>query len=490
MSCTSDILIIGNGALGLSAAFASRSSDPDLTVTLVGPRRRPGAASPAAGAMTGTWGEVTAAGLRHAPGRLKHALAVEALKRWPTWLEQLNAGLPPDLRVAHHPGTFIIRNTVAGPIEDDNFAAIVESLDAHGEAHERVRPADVPGLMPNANTRALDALYIPREGRISSAQLLAALERRLEDDPGVTLIDGAAQRLEIDRGRCTGAVLESGETVTAAHTVLAAGARCQALLDGHPALARRIPRLITSVGTALLVRPPMRRHSHVIRTPNRAAGCGLHVVPREGDRLYIGATSTVHLAPRDRPVISDMHSLITWAQQQIDMSLGAARFVEALVGNRPVALDAFPLVGPLSVDGLSMASGTFRDGLHMSPVIGPAMAATARGARDASDALFHPERRPIAAFEDREQAIAAGVAQMMSSAWEHQLIGVKTGFPRRLRLMFERMVRALYDGFEIDYVPPTALLIPVEMVRTLDARAARVKEIEALFADLIAAHGG
>ena len=89
MATSFDVLIIGNGALPLSTAVALLRREPQLRLALVGPRERPGGASLVAGAMTRTFAEVTDGGLNHVGGRLKHALAVEALRSWPQWLTRL-----------------------------------------------------------------------------------------------------------------------------------------------------------------------------------------------------------------------------------------------------------------------------------------------------------------------------------------------------------------------------------------------------------------
>ena len=39
------------------------------------------------------------------------------------------------------------------------------------------------------------------------------------------------------------------------------------------------------------------------------------------------------------------------------------------IGWRPTSADTYPLIGPTSVEGLYIASGTKRDGFHQAPLL-------------------------------------------------------------------------------------------------------------------------
>jgi glycine oxidase len=80
---TADVVVVGNGVLGLSVAVETVARDPALRVAVVGPRARPGAASVAAGAMLDCSAEVTGRTGEHPTSQAKFAPAREAARLWP-----------------------------------------------------------------------------------------------------------------------------------------------------------------------------------------------------------------------------------------------------------------------------------------------------------------------------------------------------------------------------------------------------------------------
>jgi glycine oxidase len=129
-----DVVVIGNGVLGLSLALTLVRQK--VRVALVGEAHRPWAASTAAGAMLGCFGEVTTTLLKSEYGRTKLEFDVRARKQWDDWLVRLasDAG-DADIFVAD--GTMVILNTVGLPgIDDANFVAIREALRRYKEPFE------------------------------------------------------------------------------------------------------------------------------------------------------------------------------------------------------------------------------------------------------------------------------------------------------------------------------------------------------------------
>ncbi|MEK8173453.1 FAD-dependent oxidoreductase [Streptomyces sp. M19] len=224
-----------------------------------------------------------------------------------------------------------------------------------------------------------------------------------------------------ERGNCSPGPGRSGRTVRRrrdahrGHGRPGRGQRQRELLRGVlPPGA--VPPVLHGTGLALLTRrarPGGARH--VVRTPNRAAACGLHVVPLAGaDRQYVGATNVVTPQPAHGPEAGMAEPLLRAAREQIDQRIAASQVERWLSGTRPVPLDTFPLIGATSVAGLVLATGTYRDGFHCSPVIARRVAETVLepASADADFAWFRPERLPIETMtvaESVEEAVAHGL---------------------------------------------------------------------------------
>ena len=123
-----DLLVIGDGALGMATAIEHARRNPGARTALLAPRGREGAASTAAGLMLNAFGELEPGQLQTPGGQARFQLARRALKAWPQWLENLGectSSAPPTISQ----GTVLLcRN------EDPAFAVIMEAL--AGE-HER-----------------------------------------------------------------------------------------------------------------------------------------------------------------------------------------------------------------------------------------------------------------------------------------------------------------------------------------------------------------
>ena len=77
-----DVMIVGNGVLGLSIAFALADRPESPRVAVVG-KCGAAAASAAAGAMLGVLGEITGNSLRTAISTEKSEMALDAARCWP-----------------------------------------------------------------------------------------------------------------------------------------------------------------------------------------------------------------------------------------------------------------------------------------------------------------------------------------------------------------------------------------------------------------------
>jgi len=98
-----DIAIVGNGILAMTTARALNESRPDLSVAVIGPAERTGGATGASGAMLNVFAEITNRSEASPAAIERFRIACDSLRRWPDYLEQLNAELPSESRCGSIP---------------------------------------------------------------------------------------------------------------------------------------------------------------------------------------------------------------------------------------------------------------------------------------------------------------------------------------------------------------------------------------------------
>lgn len=415
-----DVAVAGNGVLGLSIALELVRRSPGLRVVVAGPASRQGGATVAAGAMLNCFAEVTDSTDRHPASRMKFTLARAALDAWPHWLEGLHdeeTGRGPTL-VA--PGTFVVLGARSTPTATRSFDAVHAALKEHAEPHHEVAADDIPGLRAVPNERPVRALYLEREGAVDARAILQALEntgRRL----GVTFLDSQVSRLLGTRDTVNGMLLADGTELSAGAVVVAAGAVSQPLLD--QLVPDGTPPLLHGTGFAVqTMRHIAPGFDSVIRTPTRSGACGIHLVPLGGGVEYIGATNIVLFDPSPGPRIGVTQSLLRFATDQFDSRLGMSAIQRWHYGSRPVSMDRFPLLGPTGTPGLFVATGTYRDGFHCSPMIAGHLADLILNPGSTPELLapFAPERPPIETMTV-EASIDLFVCDAVETATEYGL---------------------------------------------------------------------
>jgi len=411
-----DVVIVGNGAIGYSIAYELARRSGDLSIAVCGPAHRRGAASVAAGAMLNTFGEVTKQTLTSPAGQAKFDLCRRALDRWPSWLDELKqASGQSDLDRTLTHGTTVVSNTRSGMLDNQNFAALQAAFTKFNEPYEEIDPQDVPGLCPLPDARPLRALHIPREGAIDARAVVGGLEAAAAAS-GVTTVDCEVTGAITQARRVTGVTLHNGSEIESGTVILAAGAFSgQFIRLFEPG---SIPIMWAGRGIAIMTRRTEGPgFEHVVRSPTRAGNCGLHVVPFGDGREYYGATNLLYVDAIDKPDMGMSEFLLTCAREQLDRKLFYADIEKWIVGNRPLTIDGFPLLGRTSIDGFLIATGTYRDGFHCSPVIAQLVVDDLLGAGSLAETVPHfvPERPPIELMTAQEALEEVIFAQISSS---------------------------------------------------------------------------
>ncbi len=468
-----DVIILGNGILAMSSALELTKSAPNIRIAIVGPSSQKGSATLAAGAMLGCFSEVTEATLLSMYGRAVLDMSFKALKVWPDWLNELNQYLPEQLKISTRPGTFIISNTETAQYENDNFNAILTALNQYNAPFETVDPNNIPGLSPIETCRPFKSLFLPKEGAINPAELLNGLSAFLRQK-NVVMIDEIAVDFSYSSEKVKHVITDSGTTLVGDKILLAAGAYSQALLDKIPDIAKRIPKVFAGLGCSAIFRNTRNKIpvQSVIRTPNRANACGVHILPtdKQADYLYMGASNTCILGPTVEPRIRDVYYLLKRAMEQINHTLHNKSMVKYQVGNRPVTMDTFPLIGRTSMKNLWVLTGTYRIGLQLAPIlaksIADSMLNSASSITDLNVDLFKPERRLIQAFTKKE-AIDIFVKQHFGTGYEHEMLLPKMGWESMIIDAIHQKAADIYDKLETDIAIYPDILSMIDQNREL-----------------------
>jgi len=411
--------------------------------------------------MNGCFGEVTSTLLSSVHGRAKLAMDIRAAGMWDEWLQSLTEASGMDgIRSAS--GTVVMLNTVGVPaIDTQNYAAIREALVEHKEPFEDLDATQLDWLRPEPTSRPLQAMFIPGEHAVNTPVLLSALTAAYTRASGV-LVDDLVTNLRVRDGRMDGVVLGSGEALTAPAVMLTAGSRSHELLGAVPEVRDRIPGMVSGYGVSALVETEDGTvPATVIRTPNRAFACGLHVVPRMDGQVYLGATNIISVRPRSLAAISDLTFLLGCGVRQLRADLSEGGLSKIQVGNRPVPIDGFPLLGEAGVPGLWMMTGTYRDGLHQSPLLATELAARILGEANSPELeMFAPVRPPIQALS-REETVDATVVHMMATGYEYAW-NVPAEWPPRMERHLRRWYRSMADELDPEFTPPPELLAAMQ----------------------------
>lgn len=457
MSKNYDIIVVGNGVIGYSVAYALMSKNKNLRIAIVGPKSKPGCASVAAGAMLASFAEMEYKGLDHPTARFKFELTIQSTKMWPAWAQEINERAGEKI-IDIQLGSYVICNAKADQFDDLNFQATIDNLKYYKEPHEIVNPADIVGYSPEPDSRALAAIYIPNEGFFPSDQIPRAFEIIWQNNKNIDLLDDTVTKVNTNGSKVTGVDLKSNISLAAPLVVVANGSKSQELFDQIPDLADKMPRLFYGVGTGIVLETEQQVPEKVVRTTNRGLACGVHLVPYSKNSCYIGASNFISPVAEYVPRITSLYSLLQAAMEQVHTKFYKARIAKTVVGHRPTSADTYPLIGPTSLDGLWVLTGTKRDGIHMSPLYAQSLARQICGEKPIFENKFLPERKLIHTMTKKEGIIKA-VHHLNSAAYQHELKLPKSGWNDMVVNMLQNKVESIYQkcGVEDFGIPPEML---------------------------------
>ena len=347
-----DHLILGGGSIGMAIAFKLASKLKKSKIAIID-YHNGSAASSAAGAMLGCFGEVTKYTFSHQAHRDKFDLMYAAHNAWPDWIKELER--ISGKKIWHTPGTNIILNTQGGELDEENFEAIISALKQYNEPFEEISPKSIEGLDAASFAKPLRAIRI-EEGAVDSNQYLDVLRTACEKK-NVQFINGKVDKIVKNDEQYV--IKGDFDDISSKNVTLATGSFSQELLTNSE-LGVDIMPIFAGVGFAMVTEAKGTAFKHTTRVANRSGSCGLHIIPYGNEREYIGATNVIHTSPQYQFNPGMNVFLSKCAIEQLKRDIFWSKVEEYKIGNRPIGLDTFPLIGKTSLKGFFVATGTYK----------------------------------------------------------------------------------------------------------------------------------
>jgi glycine oxidase len=213
-------------------------------------------------------------------------------------------------------------------------------------------------MEPALGRDARAAAFLPDECSVEPRALTAAVLTAAESTGAALCPRVKVTSLALDGKKCVGVKTSSGEIFHAPQVVLAAGCWSSQIPEDAP----YAPTLPVRGQMAAL------RHSgapiqHVLRSERG------YLVPRgveSPQTVVVG--STIENTGYEKRVTSGGIEKILSAANELAPELAKAEIIETWCGLRPGTPDQLPILGPVDIDGLMLATGHYRNGILLAPI--------------------------------------------------------------------------------------------------------------------------
>lgn len=358
-----EVAVLGAGVIGQGIALSL--AEHGTSTAIIDPSlNTDGAASPAAGAMIDAFGENELRSSTSTQSLLQ--MRLKSQKAYRHWLKQIEQYS--DQKIHKNDGMFIIANA-GGDHDIEHFKQIRSLMEKYDEPYQDADPSEVPGLQPNIAFNAHSAIFMPGALSVDSASLLSGLSKALCTFNLITQIREKVIRLE-KVGLNFEVTLSNQQVITAKNVVLAAGARSTELLSKELRIEAGLPQIYYGRGISCITSDGPNL-PHAIRTPNRALSCGIHLVPRAGGQIYLGATNLfgMDLSLPKGPSVGELHSMLGMVCNQLNTTLRNVSVSDFFWGLRPLTADGLPILGATKITGLFVATAMHRVGINLAPEV-------------------------------------------------------------------------------------------------------------------------
>lgn len=338
---TSDVLIIGGGIIGCSAAW--RLAQAGLRVTVLD-RAEPGSeASSAAAGMLAPFGEMV-------EPQVFADLCLASRNLYPRFAAEIQECSGQDVG---YRGDGALLAALDREMEEE-LAEIHRAQTAQGFALHSLGAAEVHDRMAGLSPEVRSGLFIPGDHWIDNERLMRALItvcRRA----GVCVESGCeVYSLRAQGNHIESVAAGSQESFAAGAYVLAAGS-----WSGKIAETLGMRLTVTPCRGQIMEFQSDHDFPFVVRS-------GIHyLVPRPGRRVLLGTTAE-YAGFRKDVTAAGMHSILSGVGRLAPM-VNALRFLRTWAGLRPDTSDHLPILGYGEIKNLVFATGHFRNGILLAP---------------------------------------------------------------------------------------------------------------------------
>lgn len=365
-----DVAVVGGGIVGLSVARALRGRG--ARVVLFEASRSGGEATGAAAGIL----SLLAESLDPAAPVL-WPLVQEAMACFPTFVEELRAEAPVD--VEHDRRGLLL--AAFGPTEEEAISEALVRAARLGIRAVKVSGAEARRLEPGLSAAVVSALHAPADGQVDPRLLVRALLTSCRER-GVDLREGLRVRSIVAGEGGPEVALDAGN-LAVGKVVVAAGAWSSQL--GVPPL--RAADVVPCRGQMLVfLKDGLSFSGPVLYRPGHG-----YLLSRRDGRVLAG--STVEPGATERVVTAQ--GLATLARNAVALlpAIADAPLVDSWAGLRPQAKDGLPVLGESDRPGVHLATGLFKSGIMLGPLVAELVADALEGKPPRVDlAPFSPSR--------------------------------------------------------------------------------------------------
>jgi len=417
-----DVCIIGSGMIGSLTCLEICKNFPKKNIVFFNPELD-GSASKAAGAMLNVFGEIDYGEQFDDYQNRKIDIGINAQNRWKKFFKE-NKNYK---KAKTADDTIIYCKKNSTNLENKCFKEIKKYVIKH-EKNKNFNLNKLKKLKKNILVKS-DYALIKDEGAIDTNLFFKIISNELANKKNLKIINHKVEKIFSKNDYLKINFLN--KSITTKKLVLSAGAFSKDILGN---IGNKIQNTFFGIGSALEIKSNKKSKLYnvipsrtVIRTPNRGSTCGIHIVPRNDNIMYLGAGSNISKIPNYQSRIGTVDYLLSSLKNEISNELDKD-LMKNVIGFRPMSFDGKPLIGSLKNNpNIFYISGTKRDGLTYAPIISEVVIGWLEGNRTKLDNFFydwHPDREPIS-YGNLEFSIEAYVQNKIAGLIEHDLVKIK-----------------------------------------------------------------